>query len=151
MNNIFHLYYFKVFLCLNIFPPKPQRAVCPVQLRLSFQFNSGGSSSDQFSSIHFNSLCFTWKWLLLLTASSCLLSLSVLLLACYTTAASPARTKRSNVSVYVVKKRTQGQTRLKCKGNNSFFFIFFSLTLSSCHQTAVIGKPHISKKSTFEE
>ena len=40
-----------------------EQCVCPVQPRPSFQSSSGHSSSDQFSLIRFNSVCFTWKWL----------------------------------------------------------------------------------------
>ena len=77
MSEGFHLDHFKVFLCLNILSPKPQRAAaCPVQPKLSSQFSSGHSSSDQFSSIQFNSVCFTWEWLTLLTARSHLLSIA---------------------------------------------------------------------------
>lgn len=148
----FHLYYFKVFLSLNIFSPKPQRAVCPVQLKLSFQFSSGYSSSDQFSSIHFNSVCFTWKWLTLLTATSYLLSVSCtptgLLLHHQQHHLQGER--EATLVCAMLKRRHKGWQEFGvCKGNNSFFF--FSLCLSECHQTAVIWKPHISKKSTFKE
>lgn len=96
MTEGFHLYYFKVFLCLTM------RAVCPVQLKPSFQFSSGHSGLDQFSSIQFNSVCFTWKWLTPLTAGSHLLFIS-----CAPTGLklhhqpSPTGRQRSDVSVCV--------------------------------------------------
>lgn len=69
-NNItegFHFYYFKVILSLKtsevLCVSRPSEAFVSVQFRLF-----------QFTSVHFNSLCFTWKWLTRQTASSYLLS-----------------------------------------------------------------------------
>lgn len=71
-NNItegFHFYYFKVILRLKtsevLCVSCPSEAFVSVQLRLF-----------QFTSVHFNSLCFTWKWLTQGAASSYLLSSS---------------------------------------------------------------------------
>lgn len=106
MTEGFHLYYFKVFLCLTM------RAVCPVQLKPSFQFSSGHSGLDQFSSIQFNSVCFTWKWLTPLTAGSHLLFIS-----CAPTGLklhhqpSPTGRQRSDVSVCVSLRERRARHR----------------------------------------
>lgn len=66
MTVSFHLYYFKVFFLLTFFSSEPQRAVsCLSETILSVQFRS-----FQFSLIQFNTVCFTWKWLTLLTVDS---------------------------------------------------------------------------------
>lgn len=46
----FHFYYFKVILSLKT---SEVLCVCPVRLRLSFQFSAGYSSSHRFTLIHF--------------------------------------------------------------------------------------------------
>lgn len=46
----FHFYYFKVILSLKT---SEVPCVCPVRLRLSFQFSAGYSSSHRFTLIHF--------------------------------------------------------------------------------------------------
>lgn len=115
---------------------KPQSAaVCRVRLRLSFQFSPGYSSSDQFSMIPFNSVCFTWKRLTLLTGSSRGPSVCC----------SPTGSMLHHVCV-CWEKDIRTDTAQVCVNVKPLPFF-----LSSSNQTTVIWKPHISRKSAFEE
>lgn len=115
---------------------KPQSAaVCRVRLRLSFQFSPGYSSSDQFSMIPFNSVCFTWKRLTLLTGSSRGPSVCC----------SPTGSMLHHVCV-CWEKDIRTDTAQVCVNVKTLPF-----SLSSSNQTTVIWKPHISRKPAFEE
>lgn len=101
---------------LEPFPPRAQRAVCPVRLNVSFHFGSGYSSPDQFSSIPFNPVSFTRSRLPALPARSYLPSV-------YSTC---RERQRGSISVFVSvcgqKKHWSGV----CEGKN------FSFSPPSC-------------------